>query len=146
MSSEICAVLPIAPSTYYEQKARGADPARLPERVQRDAALGKEIERVWHENRRIYGARKVWHQLQREGFKVARCTVERLMRNLGLAGALRGRRIRTIISDEEAARSADLVALDALEQALYARPDTHGLVHHSDRAVQYLSLQQRTAT
>ncbi len=189
----ICAVLPIAPSTYYEQKARGADPTRLPERVQRDAALGKEIERVWHENRRIYGARKVWRQLQREGFKVARCTVERLMRNLGLAGALRGRRIRTTISDEEAARPADLVerdftatrpnqlwvadltyvatwagfvyvafvidafsrrivgwrvsqslrsdlALDALEQALYARPDTHGLVHHSDRGVQYLSI------
>ena len=108
----ICAVLPIAPSTYYEQKARQADPARLPERVQRDAALGKEIERVWHENRRIYGARKVWRQLQREGFKVARCTVERLMRNLGLAGAVRGHRIRTTISDEEAARPADLVERD----------------------------------
>ena len=102
--------------------------------------MEKEIEQVWHGNRRIYGARKVWRQLQREGVKVARCTVERLMRNLGLAGALRGRRIRTTISDEEAARSADLMALDALEQALYARPYTHGLVHHSDRGVQYLSI------
>jgi len=186
-------VLPIAPSIYYERKACQADPARLPERVQRDAVLGGEIERVWREHRRIYGARKVWRQLQQEGFKVARCTVERLMRNLGLAGAVRGCRIRTTIPDEEAARPADLVerdftatrpnqlwvadltyvatwagfvyvafvidafsrrivgwrvpqslrndlALDALEQALYARPDTHGLVHHSDRGVQYLSI------
>ena len=108
----ICAVLPIAPFTYYEQKARGADPTRLPERVQRDAVLGGEIERVWREHRRIYGARKVWRQLQQEGFKVARCTVERLMRNLGLAGAVRGCRIRTTIPDEEAARPADLVERD----------------------------------
>jgi len=89
--------------------AREADPSRLPERAQRDAVLEKEIQRVWTEHRRIYGARKAWRHLQREGFRVARCTVERLMRNLGLAGAVRGRRIRTTISDEAAARPADLV-------------------------------------
>jgi len=91
----ICAVLPIALSTYYEQKARQADPFRLPERARRDAVLCKEIEQVWNENRRVYGARKVWRQLQREGIKVACCTVERLMRRVGLAGAVRGRKRRT---------------------------------------------------
>ncbi|MCK4599095.1 IS3 family transposase [Candidatus Bipolaricaulota bacterium] len=189
----ICAVLPIAPSTYYVQKARQADPSRLPERDRRDAVLCEKIERVWDENRRVYGARKVWRQLRREGIEVARCTVERLMRQLGLAGAVRGRKTRTTIPDEEAMRPADLVKrnftatrpnqlwvadltymatlagfvyvafiidvfsrmivgwrvsrslrsdlpLDALEQALYARPDIERLVHHSDRGVQYLSI------
>jgi len=189
----ICTVLPIAPSSYYEQKARQADPSRLPERTRRDAVLCEEIERVWGENRRLYGARKVWRQLHREGIEVARCTVERLMRRLDIAGAIRGRKPRTTIPDESAARPADLVqrnftatrpnqlwvadltyvatwagfvyvafvidvfsrrivgwrasrslrsdlALDALEQALYARPDTEHLVHHSDRGVQYLSI------
>ena len=79
----ICAVLPIAPSTYYEQKARARDPSRLPPRAQRDAALKPEIERVWHENHDVYGARKVWLQLKREGIDVARCTVRRLMREPG---------------------------------------------------------------
>ena len=189
----ICAMLPIAPSTYYEQKARQADPSRLPERARRDAVLCHEIERVWHENRRVYGAPKVWRQLHREDIVVARCTVERLMRRLGLAGAVRGRKPRTTIPAEVAARPADLVqrdftatrpnqlwvadltyvatwrgfvyvafvidvfsrrivgwrvsrslrsdlALDALEQALCARPGTERLVHHSDRGVQYLSI------
>jgi len=189
----ICAVLPIAPSTYYEHKARQADPWRLPERARRDAVLCEEIKRVWHESRRLYGARKIWRQLGREGIEVARCTVERLMRQLGLAGAVRGRKQQTTLPDEAAARPADLVkrdftasqpnqlwvadlsyvaswagfvyvafvidafsrrivgwrvsrslrsdlALDALEQALYARPDTQQLVHHSDRGVQYLSI------
>jgi putative transposase len=71
----ICKVLPIAPSTYYEQKARQADPTRLPARVRRDLKLSPEIERVWNENRRVYGAEKIWTQLGREGIPVARCTV-----------------------------------------------------------------------
>jgi len=189
----ICAELPIALSTYYEQKARQADPLRLPERARRDAVLCEEIERVWGEHHRVYGAPKMWRQLHIEGIEIARCTVERLMRRLGIAGAVRGQKPRTTIPDEAAARPADLVqrdftatrpnqlwvadltyvatwlgfvyvafvidvfsrkivgwrvsrslrsdlALDALEQALHARPDTEHLVHHSDRGVQYLSI------
>ena len=189
----ICAVLPIAPSTYYEQKARQADPDRLPPRVRGDTILREEIRRVWKENFQVYGARKVWRQLNREGIPVARCTVERLMGHMGLQGAVRGRKFKTTIPDESAHRPADLVsrdftadrpnqlwvadltyvvtwlgyvyvafvidvfsrnivgwrasgslrtdlALDALEQALYARPDTDQLIHHSDRGVQYLSI------
>jgi transposase InsO family protein len=189
----ICEQLPIAPSTYHEQKAREVDPSRLPDRAVRDAALREEIERVWKENFGAYGARKVWHQLGREGTEVARCTVERLMRAMGLQGVVRGRRHKTTIPDETAPRPLDLVqrnftaerpnqlwvadltyvatwrgfvyvafitdvfsrkivgwrvsnslrsdlALDALEQALHARPDLRGLVHHSDRGVQYLSI------
>jgi len=105
----ICAMLPIAPSTYYEQKARQADPSRWPKRTQRDAVLCAEIDRVWHENRRVYGARKVWKQLRREKIEVARCTVERLMRKLGLQGVVRGRKPKTTIPDDAAARPADLV-------------------------------------
>lgn len=84
----ICAVLPIAPSTYYEHKAREADPQRLPRRLQRDRALSDEIRRIWEENFQVYGARKVWRQLNREGIEVARCTVERLMRVMGLRGVV----------------------------------------------------------
>ena len=76
----IGAVLPIAPSTYYEQKARQADPTRPPARMQRDAVLAPAIERVWRSHRRVYGAKKVWKQLHREAMPVARCTVARLMR------------------------------------------------------------------
>ena len=86
----ICAVLPIAPSTYYEQKARQADPRRQPARVQREARLRPEIQRVWQANRRVYGAKKVWKQLNRETIPVARCTVARLMRDLGLRGGCGG--------------------------------------------------------
>jgi putative transposase len=189
----ICQVVPIAPSTYYEAKARYADPARQPARVQRDARLRPEIERVWQANRRVYGAKKVWKQLNREGIPVARCTVARLMRGLGLRGVVRGRRVRTTLPDALAERPRDLVqrdftatrpnqlwvsdltyvatwrgfvyvafvidafarrivgwrassslrsdlALDALEQALYDRDIEAGLVHHSDRGVQYLSI------
>lgn len=189
----ICAVLPIAPSTYYEHTAREADPERLPPRAKRDAVLGGQIRRVWQGNFQLYGARKVWRQLQREGVAVARCTVERLMRDMGLQGAVRGRKFQTTIADDRLARPADLVdrnftatrpnqlwvadltyvaswsgfvyvafiidvfarrvvgwrassslrtdlALDALEQALYARSDVEGLVHHSDRGMQYLSI------
>jgi putative transposase len=189
----ICAVLPIAPSTYYEHKAQEADPSRRPARAKRDAALRPEIERVWRANRRVYGAKKVWKQLRREGEPVARCTVGRLMKDLGLRGVVRGRRVRTTIPDAVAERPLDLVqrrfraerpnqlwvsdltyvatwrgfvyvafvvdvfsrrivgwrastslrsdlALDALEQALYDRETDGGLVHHSDRGVQYLSI------
>ena len=82
----ICAQLPIAPWLYYEHKARAVDPARLPPRLRRDRALRPEISRVYEEDFHVYGARKVWRQLGREDFKVARCTVERLMRSLGLQG------------------------------------------------------------
>jgi putative transposase len=189
----ICAVLPIAPSTYYAATARADDPARCSQRAQRDAKLREEIRRVWEANLRVYGVRKVWRQLLREGIAVARCTVARLMRQLGLAGAIRGRRFKTTVSDPSASRPADLVnrafvatrpnalwvadltyvatwkgfvyvafvidvfarmivgwrvatslrtdlAFDALEQALYSRPTSDGLVHHSDRGVQYLSI------
>jgi transposase InsO family protein len=190
----ICSVLPIVPSTYYEQKARQVDPSRLPERLIRDVVLREEIERVWKENRSVYGARKVWLQMKREGFEVARCTVERLMRQMGLHGVVRGRQYKTTtIVDEAAQRPADLVqrnftadrpnqlwvadityvatwtgfvyvafvtdvfsrkivgwrvskslrsdlALDALEQALHARPKVGDLIHHSDRGVQYISI------
>ena len=189
----ICAELPIAPSTYYEQKARQADPSRLPERIKRDNILEEKIRQIWEENHQVYGARKVWLQLQRESLPVARCTVERLMQRMGIQGVVRGKRKKTTIPDEAAARPADLVkrnftakgpnqlwvsdltyvstwsgfvyvafvidvyarmivgwrvsrslrsdlALDALEQALWARPETSGLIHHSDRGTQYLSI------
>jgi putative transposase len=105
----ICAMLPIAPSTYYEQKARQRDPTRLPARAHRDAALRPEITRVWQATRRRYGAKKVWKQLIREHIPVARCTVVRLYRDLGLRGVVRGRRVRTTIPEASAARSLDLV-------------------------------------
>ena len=189
----ICRVLPIAPSVYYARKACEADPARLSKRAVRDMELREDIERVWKENFGVYGARKVWRQLRREGFDVARCTVERLMRAMGLQGVVRGRRVKTTIPDDQAERPMDLVkrdftasrpnqlwladityvatwrgfvyvafitdafsrkivgwrvsnslrsdlALDALEQALHARSGLEGLVHHSDRGVQYLSI------
>ena len=189
----ICTQLPIAPSTYYEHKAREADPERLPPRVRRDRELSGEIQRVWDENFQVYGARKVWRQLNREQFTVARCTVERLMRILGLQGVVRGRSCRTTVSDNKVDRPPDLVkrqftaarpnqlwvaditfvatwagfvyvafvidvfarrivgwrvantmrtdlVLDALEQALWSRTGTQGLVHHSDRGSQYLSI------
>ena len=189
----ICAVLPIAPSTYYEHKARQRDPERLPARRQRDLQLKPEVQRVWSENLRVYGARKVWLQLNRESVRVARCTVARLMRELGLRGVRRGKRWHTTSPDEALARPADLVkraftatrpdqlwvaditfvstwrgpvyvafvidvysrrivgwrvwnslrtdlVLDALEQALHARRPEAGLIHHSDRGSQYLSI------
>ena len=106
----ICRQLPIAPSTYYEIKARQADPSRLPPRAKRDAELEPEIQRVYDENFRVYGSEKVWRQLKRENWEVARCTVERLMASLGLSGAVRGgKKYRTTIPDTAAARPADLV-------------------------------------
>jgi putative transposase len=189
----ICEQLPIAPSLYYEHKARQADPMRLPPRLQRDAMLACEIRRVYEGNFHVYGARKVWRQLGREDIVVARCTVERLMRSLGLRGIVRGRKCRTTFADDSAERPLDLVkrqfqarrpnqlwvadftyvatwagfvyvafvidvfarriigwrvarsmhaelVLDALEQALWSRSGTQGVVHHSDRGSQYLSI------
>ena len=189
----ICEVLPIAPATYYRHQACQAHPETRSRRAQRDVWLTAQIQRVWDENFAVYGPRKVWQQLGREGIVVARCTVERLMRQMGLQGAVRGRRFKTTIADDGAARPADLVkrefvatrpnqlwvadltyvatwrgfvyvafvidvfarhivgwrvssslrtdlALDALEQALYARPTSDELVHHSDRGSQYLSI------
>ena len=109
----ICRELPIAPSTYYEQKARERDPDRRPERAKRDARLCVDIERVYRENFGVYGVRKVWRQLQREGIEVARCTVARLMRGLGLEGAVRGRRFKTTtVAAEDSERPLDLVDRD----------------------------------
>jgi len=190
----ICEVLPIAPSTYHAHRARAADPTKRPLRERRDDELRAAIRRIWEENHSVYGAEKVWRQLLREKVVVARCTVERLMRAMGLRGAVRGRAfIPTTVSDETAPRPPDLVkrdfsasrpnqlwvadityvatwlgfvyvafvidafsrrivgwrvsrslrsdlALDALEQALHARSDASGVVHHSDRGTQYTSI------
>lgn len=95
----ICRVLPIAPSTYYARAACRADPDRLPPRARRDARLRAEIRRVWEENFRVYGVRKVWRQLRREGIAIARCTTARLMKQMGLAGAVRGRTVKTTVSN-----------------------------------------------
>ena len=106
----ICKQLPIAVSTYYEHKAREADPDREPARVKRDRWLQAEIQRVWDENQQVYGAKKVWRQLNREAIPVARCTVGRLMKRLGLQGAVRGgAKCWTTISDDKQDRPADLV-------------------------------------
>jgi putative transposase len=96
-------VLPIAPSTYHAHIARRADPGRLPARAKRDATLVAEIRRVHAANFGVYGVRKVWRQLDREGITVARCTVVRLMRAMGLKGVSRGKRVRTTIPDPAAA-------------------------------------------
>jgi len=105
----ICRVLPIAPSTFHEHVAQRANPSRLPARAQRDAELQVEIKRVFEENLRVYGVRKVWHQLRREGVPVARCTVARLMRDMGLAGVIRGKPVRTTVSDRAAPCPLDRV-------------------------------------
>ena len=191
----ICKVLPIAPSTYRAHVARRADPESAPPRVKRDIVLRAEIERVFDENFQVYGLRKVWRQLQREGFDVARCTVARLMRKMGLQGVIRGKRVRTTVADKASVCPLDRVnrqfraprpnvlwvsdftyvatwtgfvyvafvidayarrivgwrvsrsahagfVLDALEQALHDRKPVSGggLVHHSDRGVQYVSI------
>jgi len=191
----ICKVLPIAPSTYHAHAAGRADPEKLSTRARRDMTLKPEIARVFAENFEVYGVRKVWRQLQRENFDVARCTVERLMRGMGLQGVIRGKPVRTTISDKAAPCPLDHVnrqfhalrpnalwvsdftyvstwtgfvyvafvidvyarrivgwrtsrtahasfVLDALEQALHDRRPAHrgGLVHHSDRGSQYLSI------
>jgi len=189
----ICREVPIAPATYYTHKACHADPTRRSARAQRDDVLCAEIQRVWDDHQQVYGPRKVYRQLRREGQDAARCTVERLMRRLGLRGVVRGAQTRTTWPDaavpcplDRVARvfvathpnqlwvadltyvatwrgfvyaafvidvfaryivgwrvSASLrtdLALDALEQALWARHDPAGVIHHSDRGTQYLSI------
>jgi putative transposase len=189
----ICRQLPISPSTYYQHKAREAKPERLPPRVRRDLEISDQIRRVYDENFQVYGARKIWRQLGRERVAVARCTVERLMRRLGLQGVVRGGKRRTTIRRDQTEYPADLVkrqfvairpdqlwvadftyvatwagfvyaafvidvfsrrvigwrvsrsmhtdlVLDAFEQALWSRSGAKGVVHHSDRGSQYLSI------
>ncbi len=100
----ICKVLPIAPSTYHAHaaKRRTARPRQAVGARRQDAALKIEVRRVFDQNFSVYGARKVWQQLKREGFDVARCTVSRLMRDMGLQGVIRGKPVRTTISDKAA--------------------------------------------
>src|SRR5262249_33112568 len=98
----ICKVLPIAPSTYHAHVARRAHPAKRSARAKRDAALKPEVRRVFDDNFQVYGVRKVWRQLRRENHDVARRTVERLMRDMGLQGAIRGKPVRTTVSDKAA--------------------------------------------
>ncbi len=106
----ICKQLPIAVSTYYEHKARESDPDKESNRSIRDRYHKVEIQRTWGENKRVYGARKVWKQLNREGFVIARCTVERLMKALNIQGVTRGgAKHRTTIPDEALDRPSDLV-------------------------------------
>jgi len=191
----ICKVLPIAPSTYFDHQAKRANPAKLSARARRDLLLRPEIDRVFKDNLKVYGARKVWLQMNREGVSVARYTVERLMRVMGLHGVIRGKVIRTTTPDKAAPCPQDHVnrqfhapapnrlwvsdftyvstwggfvyvafvidayarrivgwrvsrtphasfVLDALEQALHERRPLHrgGLVHHSDRGSQYVSI------
>lgn len=190
----ICALLPIAPATYWRHKAQQADPTRRSARAQRDDALKREITRVWHEQEQVYGAEKVWRQLRREQIPAARCTVERLMKALALRGVVRGGRFVVTTRPNAAVVMPDLVdrqftasrpnqlwvsdftyvptadgfvytafvvdifarrivgwkvshamrtdfVLAALEQALHHRGDEMtGLVHHSDRGVQYVSM------
>jgi len=191
----ICKVLPIAPSTYFDYQAKRTDPAKLSARTRRDMILRPKIDAVFEQNHKVYGARKVWLQMNREGAAVARYTVERLMRVMGLHGVIRGKAIRTTTPDKSAPCPLDHVnrqfhapapnrlwvsdftyvstwsgfvyvafvidtyarrivgwrasrtahtgfVLDALEQALHDRRPLHrgGLVHHSDRGSQYVSI------
>jgi len=186
----ICRTLQVAPSSYYAHKARPPSA-----RAVADERLKVEVKRVWDDNFEVYGARKVWRQLGREGIQAGRDRVARLMRQLGIAGVVRGAKRRTTIPEPAGQRPADLVcrdfsapapnrlwvadltyvatwagfcyaafiidaysrtivgwrvattlraslALDALEMAIWARGDTplDGLVHHSDRGVQYLAI------
>jgi transposase InsO family protein len=105
----ICSALQVAPSAYRRHAARRRDPTLLPARAVRDASLLPQVQRVYDQNLQVYGADKVWRQLRREGTTVARCTVERLMRLRGLAGARRGKKIRTTVPDAKAACPLDRV-------------------------------------
>jgi putative transposase len=106
----LCKHLPIAVSTYYFHKVRQRDPDKIPPRIKRDHWLEVEIQRVWDENLQVYGVRKVWHQLKREGIAVARCTVERLMKKLGLEGVRRGgAKCWTTIANDAQEKPNDLV-------------------------------------
>jgi transposase InsO family protein len=93
-------VLPIAPATFYDHLSKRADPSRLSDRARRDEALKPEIERVFEENLSVYGVRKVWHQMRRGGFDIARCTVARLMKDIRIEGVVRGKKPKTTIPDK----------------------------------------------
>lgn len=105
----ICKALQVAPSAYRRHAARQRNPALLPARARRDASLLPQVQRVYDQNLRVYGADKVWRQLRREGTAVARCTVERLMRLRGLQGVRRGKAVRTTVPDAKAACPRDRV-------------------------------------
>jgi transposase InsO family protein len=105
----ICSALQVAPSAYRRRAARRRNPALLPARAQRDARLLPQVQRVYDQNLRVYGADKVWRQLGREGIVVARCTVERLMRLGGMQGARRGKKVRTTTPDTKAPCPQDRV-------------------------------------
>jgi len=105
----ICALLPIAPSTYYENKAQRMDPDKRSKRQKSDDLWQIEIKRVWDANQKVYGARKVWIQLKREKHRVAKCTIARLMRKMGLVGTTRGPGKRTTIASDNDPRPRDLV-------------------------------------
>ncbi len=98
----ICKLLPIAPSTYYDHLAKRRDVDRLSSRARSDIAMKIEIRRVFDANFQVYGAHKVWRQMTREGFDIARCAVERLMRSMGLRGVIRGKTVRTTVPDKSA--------------------------------------------
>ena len=105
----ICKVLPIAPSTYHRHKELAQQPGRRSDRAKRDEQLTAEVQRIWEQNHRVYGARKLWKQLNREGIPSARCTVERLMNRLGIEGVRRGKRCITTIPADMADKPLDLV-------------------------------------
>ena len=115
----ICKVMQIAPSGYRRYAAQQRYAMRLGQRAKRDAELTPHIERVWQANKRVYGADKVWKQMNREGDVIARCTVERLMRRMGLRGVIRGKVVRTTVGDAKAP-----CPLDRVNRQLRAeRPD-----------------------
>jgi len=105
----VCRAMQIAPSTYYQHKAHQVDPDLRSPRRKRDEELRSAIQRVWDDNFKVYGTRKVWRQLTREGITVARCTVERLMRSMGLCGVIRGKVKRTTTGSDRDPRPLDLV-------------------------------------
>ena len=111
----ICKVLPIAPSTYHDHVAKRRDPSRLSAMAKKDLGLKPDITRIFKENFEVYGVRKVWRQLKRENFDVARCTVERLMKEMGLHGVIRGKPLRTTFSDKAA-----LCPLDHVNRQFHA--------------------------
>ncbi len=115
----ICRQIQIAPSSYYEHKARERDPGRLSDRIKRDKALECDIQRVWKNNFKVYGANKIWRQMLREGIRVVRCTVERLMKKLEIQGIRRGKKCWTTIADDLLDRPTDKVK----RQFVAARPN-----------------------
>lgn len=125
----ICRVLPIAPSTYYEHRVKRRDPAKLSARAKRDTALKVEVRRVFEENFSVYGVGKIWRQLQREGFDVARCTVARLMKGNGPARGGPGKPVRTTVSHRTAP-----CPLDRVNRSKRPRPNALGVSDLTDVA------------